>query len=217
MTGLQLRVQRGVVHLVGTVPTQDARDEAVERAERVPGVHGVLVDLTVDPATASRWPSATTLEPLTEADRELLGLETISGTEPDLNLRIGTTDEQEAASEAEPYFPPTDPVIAVVPREEEGIAVLGGFAQTATDAPIEPEDHPAELQRGDEEIAEDVLLALREDAGTTDLPIIVFVRQGVVHLRGRVGSVEDTELAEEVTWRVRGVRDVREELDVEGL
>ncbi|MBI2938815.1 MAG: BON domain-containing protein, partial [Chloroflexi bacterium] len=37
LTGLQLRVQRGVVHLVGTVPTQDARDEAVERAERVPG------------------------------------------------------------------------------------------------------------------------------------------------------------------------------------
>jgi len=108
-------------------------------------------------------------------------------------------------------------VVKPAPRKKGDIRIVGGFARDSMDLPIEPEDYPARLQRGDDEIAADVKLALEEDAATTDLDVWVAVRRGVVHLRGRVKSIEDAELAEEVASRVPGVVEVREELDVEGL
>lgn len=42
-------------------------------------------------------------------------------------------------------------------------------------------------------------------------------RDGVVYLRGRVGSLEDVELAEAVAEQVPGVDEVEEELEVEGF
>jgi osmotically-inducible protein OsmY len=66
-------------------------------------------------------------------------------------------------------------------------------------------------------IAEAVQRELREDALTTDLPIRIVVRAGVVSLRGVVPSLELAEAAEEVAARVEGVTEVVDELEVQGL
>ena len=62
-----------------------------------------------------------------------------------------------------------------------------------------------------------MLAALRADAATTDLIIDVTVRNGRVHLRGEVQTMQDAELAEEVAGRVPGIREVIEELTVPSL
>jgi osmotically-inducible protein OsmY len=58
---------------------------------------------------------------------------------------------------------------------------------------------------------------LREDSTTTALEIEVAVDEGIVHLTGRVPSLDDAESAEEVAARVPGVVDVEEELEVADL
>ena len=55
---------------------------------------------------------------------------------------------------------------------------------------------------------------LAEDSATTDLNIVVAVRNGVAHLRGRVSDLDDADNAESVAARVPGIRDVVEELEV---
>ncbi|HMA37464.1 MAG TPA: BON domain-containing protein [Chloroflexia bacterium] len=70
------------------------------------------------------------------------------------------------------------------------------------------------LKYNDDELAEKVTHALRNDAYTTDLDIDVEVEDGIVYLRGRVNSLDDVEQAEEVAGRVDGVVDVEEELEI---
>lgn len=217
LVGLQADVRGGVAYLRGSVASQRQKLQAEELARVVPGIRQVVNELALAPVSSSEMPREVEVDPLVSADVELEGLETIPGTEPDFNLPIGTNDPAEATDGSEPYYPPTDPVVKPVSQTEGGIRVLGGFARGSMDSPIEPEDHPARLQRGDDEIAEDVRLALEEDAATTDLDVHVVVRRGIVHLRGRVGSIDEAELAEEVSARVPGVVEVREELEVEGL
>src|ERR687885_782443 len=70
---------------------------------------------------------------------------------------------------------------------------------------------------GDEptaELAETLRRELAEDAATTDLEIVVAVRNGVAHLRGRVTDLDDADNAEAVAARVPGIREVVEELEV---
>lgn len=128
--------------------------------------------------------------------------------EPDFTADIGTTDSQVSAEEAEPYFPPTDPVVRPT-TDSEKLAVVGGFSATSMD------DLAGEASfddRNDDDLAQAVHRELREDALTIDLDIRVTARDGVVTLRGEVPTLEDAESAEEVAGRVGGVREVREEL-----
>ncbi|MBI3980236.1 MAG: BON domain-containing protein [Chloroflexi bacterium] len=214
LAAVTVTVEHGVATLQGVVPS--AREKArIERlVRRVPGLRGVESYLDVD-FGAEEYPRAgEILGPAT--DYTLIeGPSHPEGMEPDFADDIGTTDVMRAVSEAEPYFPPTDPVVEPT-TSYEGIQVLGGFAATSADTPSEPADHPAALQLSDDEIAEDVRLALRQDAGTTDLLVDVRVRRGVAVLRGTVNSLEDTELAMAVASRVPGVRDVVDELSIAG-
>ena len=217
LEGLLLDVDDGVVYLRGTVPDERDRLTAERLARRVPGVRDVVNDITIVPPGMENLTDARLLNPLDQADVELSHLEGIPGTEPDFNRGLGTTDEQDAADEAEPFFPPTDPVIRIVPRDLEGIEISGGFAGTSMDDPPYDEESAVIDVPRDAEIAEDVRLALQEDAATSDLDVFVYVRNGVVHLRGRVPSLDDAELAEEVAGRIPGVVDVVDELDVSGI
>lgn len=134
-------------------------------------------------------------------------------TEADFTGDVGTSDPQEAAAEAEPYFPPTDPVVRPSTTDQQ-LAVVGGFEATATD----DLDGTAGFDvRNDDDLAQAVHRELAEDALTIDLPIRVGVVDGVVVLRGDVPSLEDAENAEAVASRVGGVQEVREELTVAGL
>lgn len=121
------------------------------------------------------------------------------------------TDALEAVEEAEPYFPPTDPVVT---EGERGTEVLGGFEATSMH-----DDRGVGVARSggvpDEALAGAVRRELSEDATTTDLELEVAVADGIATLRGRVPDLVDTDNALAVAGRVSGVVDVVDEIEVE--
>lgn len=216
--GLILSSSRvGVVCLDGAVRTEEAYQTAERLASRVPGVARVVNRLVVDTLVGSMPIDRAVTSAELAAEIELTQSHYATSTEDRLNEMIGTTDTAIATDEAEPYFPPTDPVVRRAPREEEGYTVVGGFSPTALDAPIDLEQLPRALLSGDDEIERQVRLALKEDGGTADLPIYVAVRNGVAHLRGVVPSLADSDLVEEVAARVPGVVEVKDEIEVVGV
>jgi hypothetical protein len=120
---------------------------------------------------------------------------------------VGTSDVIESVRDAEPYVPAMDP--PVLPGGREGIHVATGFG---TD-PLEEASQDA-LPRGDEDIRQQVTLALRQDSLTSKYPLHVHVRDGVVLLRGEVQSVEDAEHAQWLIGELSGVVDVVDETTV---
>lgn len=132
----------------------------------------------------------------------------------ELNVVDDDVMDLDESVEPEPaFFAPTDPVLKL--GERGGADVLGGFTPTS-DTSFEVDRSAEGQQPGDEAIADAVRRELREDALTTDLPIEVVVEEGVVHLHGRVSSLEEAEGAEDVASRVPGVREVLEELELPG-
>jgi hypothetical protein len=114
---------------------------------------------------------------------------------------VGTSDSIASVRDAEPYTPPIDP--PVLPGGDEGIHVAVGFG-TSSEEEASRESAP----RGDQEIRDEALLALRQGADTTALALDVDVRQGVVYLRGSVPLAMDAERAATVISYVPGVVDV---------
>jgi translation elongation factor EF-1beta len=164
------------------------------------------IDRLIDPSLGNERLS-NNLDVL-DLDRSLI----IESEEPDFTGDPGTTDVIAAVEDEGAYFPPTDPPLGL-----GGFAnpnVLGGFADTSLEEPIEPEDHPLRVQGNDEEIAEQVRYALAADAYTADLNIDVEVEYGVVYLHGKVGSIDDIEQAEQIAGSVPGVEDVEEDLEI---
>jgi hypothetical protein len=137
--------------------------------------------------------------------------------DPDFTGPAGTTDPRLSAEEGVPYFPPTDPVVrtqdALGDDDDEGIEIVGGFAETAMDE----DDDPATVYPSiDDDLAEAVMRELTQDAATADLVsrIRVSARGGVVRLTGQVETIEDSDEVAGVAERVDGVVEVREELEV---
>jgi osmotically-inducible protein OsmY len=81
-------------------------------------------------------------------------------------------------------------------------------------ASIDVEPSAEDTHPGDEALLEAVRRELKKDAATTSLDIDVFVRHGIVHLRGWVPGAEDVDNAEAVAERVPGVREVVDELEL---
>lgn len=218
VVGLRAEVRHGLAYLRGLVASHAIREQIEFAALEIPGVTGLVSGLTVEPDTAGEALFASDLEPMIGGFDDVTGIPTpISGTEPDFNAMIGSTDSAVAADGDDVFYPPTDPVVRPISRNAGDLEVVGGFAAGSLDSPIEAEDRPTHYVRGDEEIEEEVVLALGEDSATIDLDLKVHVRNGVVFLRGRVNSLEDADLAEEIAGRVDGVREVREELEVAGI
>ncbi len=138
----------------------------------------------------------------------------VDSDEPDFMDDAGTTDVMLAVEEGLTYIPPIDPVVLPDDAASEGLEVVGGFATDSLEGPLDQDQVPARMRRNDEELVEAVTRALRADGYTTDLAIDVEVEDGVVYLRGQVGSLEDIEQAEDVAGRVPGVEDVEEELEI---
>jgi hypothetical protein len=167
-------------------------------------------DLTLSEAAVGDFTAATpetsdteSLEPGDFTDQEIL-TNPFGAAGP-----AGTAVDEDISEGEQVYVPPTDPVRT---RDNE---VLGGF-QTTSDDSIEV-DKAVSGGFADEAIADAVRQELREDAATTDLDVFVNVRQGIVHLRGVVPNLVDAENAEDVAGRVPGVREVREDLEVQDL
>jgi hypothetical protein len=118
------------------------------------------------------------------------------------------TDPTRAVEEAEPYFPPTDPVVRVDRKGETRIA--GGFGTGDT-----PSGHAREVIEdapSDEALEDLVHRALRLDASTAHLHLKAAVHEGVVRLRGTVDDEADVENALAVAGDVPGVVDVIDDL-----
>jgi osmotically-inducible protein OsmY len=116
-------------------------------------------------------------------------------------------DPTEAVEEAEPYFPPTDPVVRVDSKGETQVA--GGFG---TGEALEQHPTAARGVTSDEALEDLVHRALRLDASTAQLHLKVGVRQGVVRLRGPIEDEADAENASAVAGDVPGVVEVIDEL-----
>ena len=215
-----VEVQDGTIYLSGEVDSDENRQAVLDVAHAVAGPHGLRVDdaIEVIPSAPDRaYPS------VDQGDRGAFGylnvdrdndgvLDSGFEDEPDFAGDIGTTDSMEAAEEAIPYFPPTDPVVR--PSTDEEQLDIIGFGGTAMDDEVGGASYD---DRPDDDITQHVLRELREDALTTDLSVEVVTRNGVVHLRGTVRTLEDAENAEAVVARVPGVKEVREELVIEQL
>jgi hypothetical protein len=149
----------------------------------------------------SRDPLRPSRAGIDEEDTGTLGLE-------DSDDRTDVTDDPLVAADyAEPYIAPTDP--PVVPGGRDTIEVAQGFAGTS-----EGYEERAGTP-GDDEITERVRDLLGSDAATSTLNLHVYTVDGVVYLRGRVQSLDDTDLAAEIATRIPGVVDVVDEMTVE--
>jgi osmotically-inducible protein OsmY len=216
-----VEVRDGTVVLAGELDTEENRQAVLDVAHAVADPLGLRVDDTIDvlpdsPSEiyAEAGPDGGGAFGYLDPDRDD-DLRLDPGVEGDADLTddIGTTDSMEAAEEAVPYFPPTDPVIRPSDDNEE-LAVVGGFGATSLD---EEKGGAGFDDRPDDDISLGVLHELRQDALTTDLVIDVVTRNGVVHLRGEVPTIEDAENAEAVAAQVPGVKEVREELHISSL
>jgi hypothetical protein len=119
------------------------------------------------------------------------------------------TDPAEAVEEAEPYFPPTDPVVRLDHAGETQIA--GGFG-SGEPSVVDPPRGAIPGVPSDEALEDLVHRALRLDASTAHLHLKVGVSQGVVRVRGAVEDEADAESALAVAGDVPGVVDVVDEL-----
>lgn len=130
-----------------------------------------------------------------------------------------TDDYLVAQEEGIPYAPPTDRVLSEA-READGGADVAGT--DATDAgELEREDNiqpgePGELPR-DDELAADVIEALRDSDVLAGDRIRVAVHGSRVILRGEVESVDVLDEILGIAGDVPGVSEVTDEVTVSGL
>jgi osmotically-inducible protein OsmY len=226
--GMQVAVESsdGSLVLSGIVDTEEARQAASDIASQIAPNARIDNQLEVEsvlPTDVDDFVSEYPTAELADTPAEIIG----SGGEldPDFTDRPGITDplaasgagdsgDEDPASTGEVYTAPMDPVIRTTLHGDA--QVLGGFeTDSADDVDVDPS---AEDNRpGDEALADAIRRELSEDSSTTDLNIVVAVRNGVAHLRGQVADLDDAENAEAVAARVPGVRDVVEELEVAGL
>ncbi|MBI3964438.1 MAG: BON domain-containing protein [Chloroflexi bacterium] len=208
---VQVKEINGLILLTGTVNSLEEREAAGRLASTLaPGwsIENGLDVAEIRPEDLAESVASDVLEP----DFPDLSVQ------PDLKSAVADRQEEheyERASRAGmSFFPPTDPVVA--PAQLGELEVLGGFAATSLDD-AEVERSEGDTLPGDEALTDAVRRELRADASTTDLPIRIFVRRGIAHLRGTVPSLEDAENAEAVASSVPGVRAVSEELRIAGL
>ncbi len=215
--GLNVLVEQanGALVLTGVVDSAEARQAAEDiAAAAAPGLR-IQNDLEIETELPVDVADFQAGEPIAEVAADLAELAIANGElEPDFtDLHLESTP-LESEAEAEPTFAPTDPVIGI--NQHGRAQILGGFGSDSM-ASLEVEPSAEDTQPGDEALAEAIERELREDAATTSLTVDVFVRRGIVHLRGWVPGLEDADNAEAVAARVPGVVDVVDEIDVPAI
>lgn len=222
--GLQIVVEAsdGLLILSGLVETEEAREAAadiVSQAAPNARIDNQIEVETMLPTDVDDFAGGESSAELAGSSAEIVAAG--GELEPDF-ARLPVADpveivgpdsdgDEDIAQSGEVYSPPTDPVVTT---DAHGRAqVLGGF--DSEDDP--PAERSSDGRLGDEALADAVRRELREDAATADLNVVVAVRNGVAHLRGRVADLNDADNAESVAARVLGIREVLEELDVDGV
>ena len=220
--GLQVTVESsdGALILSGMVDTEEAREAAadiVAQAAPEARIDNQIEVETILPTDIDDFVGDEPSAELADSSAEILA----SGGEfePDFERPVVTDPVEvvgpdsdgpdDISSTGEVYTPPSDPVVTT---DQHGrTQVLNGFDVDSADADVEVS---SDGRVGDEALADAIRRELREDAATTDLNIVVAVRNGVAHLRGQVSDLDDADNAESVAGRVPGIREVVEELEV---
>jgi hypothetical protein len=127
---------------------------------------------------------------------------------------IATSDPFEAIESGVPYYPPEDPPTEVNGKPWDA-DVDNGFASSADDVPPDDDAATDRLDFSDLEIEENVKQALFMHSETSDLSIRVQVHEGVAMLRGKVRTLDEVGLVEDIASEVAGVDEVREYLTLD--
>jgi hypothetical protein len=137
----------------------------------------------------------------------------------ELELRAGETSNPDvAAEEGLTYVPPIDPPVVPSESSPEGAEIAAGFGVSALDGTYD-EDHHSSILPGEDEMTARIREALLADSTTTQFAehLAIASRNGVVHVRGVVEDVDDTDNVIAVIERVEGVVEVVDELEVQVL
>lgn len=134
-------------------------------------------------------------------------------------LRAGETANPDvAAEEGLTYVPPIDPPVVPSETSREGAEIAAGFGVSALDERFD-EDHHSSVVPGEDEMSARIREALLADSTTTQYAehLAIASRGGVVHVRGVVEDIEDSDNVVAVIERVDGVAEVVDELQVRVL
>ncbi len=220
--GLYLAVEEDgdALVLTGMIASENQRLAALDIAESVAPGRSVQDNMEVDTvqpqnigganvseAEVAGFPGA---EPDTEENDSLepgdfMDQRTLTDPLAASGAGAAELDYDSVAEGDQAYVPPIDPV-----GTDE--TVLGGF-ETSTDSLVASMD---QAPRGDEELADEARLLLRDDAATAGLAIEVEVEGGRAKLSGSVPTIDESDMAAEVVSRVPGIVGVVDELTVEG-
>ncbi len=126
-----------------------------------------------------------------------------------------TTDPYEAIEQGKIYYPPEDPPI-VPSRRLRDADIANGFAPSADETSLEERNEPERFEVSDLQIAANAREALRLHGYTSDMDNIrIQVQDGVATLHGKVRSLQDIFMVEDIVSEVEGIEEVREHLTVE--
>ena len=114
-----------------------------------------------------------------------------------------------AVDENETYLPPMDPVEK--PDAHGDPQIVGGFSPDSMSDEV-PVPRPVTGGSPDEALADRIRRELLEDAATTDLEVLVEVRDGTAYVRGHINDLVDADNVMAVAGRVPGIADVVDEL-----
>jgi len=212
--GIDLEVESGIVWLKGHVTTPEQQQLVLDLARRVDGVTQVVNDITVKAAPAAAPRSDAQVRPaLLKDGGESNVLHKPGALLGNLNRsmqRALRPEKKEASRKAEPTVAhkapaPAEPTPAAPPALKPTAVQTTQVAQT----------RPAAAT--DEELAEEVISRLRtqKERGTLrNFDVDVQVNEQVVWVSGRVASDEQQALVLDITRRVRGVKQVVNDLQV---
>jgi osmotically-inducible protein OsmY len=112
------------------------------------------------------------------------------------------------------WDPPDDP--PVVPSDGlQNVEIAAGFANSIEDDNWEVEDFPDRVDGNDSDLEEELRLDLRHNSETSHLENVrIYVRNGIVYLRGTVLDEDDITIVDEFVRDNDDVRDVHNELEV---
>ena len=154
-------------------------------------------------------------EELLELQDELDDEDVVTGDLVDTAHTDGSTDNVHIAmDQGLVYSPPMDP--PVIPSDDpEGVEVAAGFASSLEDIDLDIENFPSRVDDNDSDLEFDIRKALRHNSETTHLENVrVYVRNGIVYLRGTVDDDDDITIVDEFIRDIDAVRDVVNELEV---
>ncbi len=197
-------VEAGEVTLAGSVRSAAERMRAEEQVWTVPGVQAVENNIDVQWWRAEEmadWPDPWTDGLIREAIEE--ALERNPRVEAD---EVATTVRDGVAI----LMGEVESLQAKRTAEEEARNVTGIW-QVQNHLQVQPPE-----ERPDARITEDIQEALQRDAYLEQYDIEVQVEDGMAHLRGEVDSLYAGEQAEAIAAAVRGVMDIRSQLEVAG-